>query len=98
MNFIQKNTLVHDIVIVLHIIGTNKKLHFMNKIYFISEILILSTLFSSTAHAYVDGGTALLLLQGAFAAIGAALVFLKKPGQLIAKIFSRKKTSEKNDA
>lgn len=52
-------------------------------------------LFSSTAHAYVDGGTLLLLLQGAFATIGAALVFLKKPGQLIAKILSRKK---KNDA
>lgn len=56
---------------------------------------MLSALLSSTAHAYVDGGTALLLLQGAFAAIGAALVFLKKPWQLIVKIFSRKK---KNDA
>ena len=70
----------------------------MNKINFLVKIVILTALFSTTAHAYVDGGTALLLLQGAFAAIGAALVFLKKPWQLIAKIFSRKKTTEKNDA
>jgi hypothetical protein len=65
---------------------------------FFLRLVFFSTLFSSNAHAYVDGGTALLLLQGGFAAIGAALVFLRKPGQLIAKIFSRKKTTEKNDA
>jgi hypothetical protein len=51
----------------------------------------LLILFSSTAHAYVDGGTALLLMQGFFAAIGAVLVFFKKPWQLISKIFSREK-------
>lgn len=62
---------------------------------FLLRLVFLSALLSSNAHAYVDGGTALMLLQGAFAAIGAVLVFLKKPGQLIAKIFSRKK---KNDA
>jgi hypothetical protein len=70
----------------------------MKKPFLLLKALLLSSLFSSSAHAYVDGGTALMLLQGAFAAIGAALVFLKKPGQLIAKIFSRKKSTEKNDA
>lgn len=65
---------------------------------YILRLAFFSAVFSSNAYAYVDGGTALLLLQGGFAAIGAVLVFLKKPGQLIAKIFSRKKTHERNDA
>jgi hypothetical protein len=70
-------------------------LNILFKMNFFLKFVFVSMLFSSTAHAYVDGGTLLLLLQGAFATIGAALVFLKKPGQLIAKILSRKK---KNDA
>lgn len=67
----------------------------MNKMFLLIKAIVASFIFSTTAHAYVDGGTALLLLQGTFAAIGAALVFLKKPWQFMAKIFSRKK---KNDA
>lgn len=58
---------------------------------YILRLVFFSAVFSSNAYAYIDGGTALLLLQGGFAAIGAVLVFLKKPGLLIAKIFSRKK-------
>ena len=54
----------------------------------------LSILFSSPAYAYIDPGSGLLLLQGLFAAIGAALTFLKKPRQLIAKLFSRKKDKD----
>jgi hypothetical protein len=54
------------------------------------NVFLLNTLLSFPAYAYVDGGTALVLLQGIFAFIGAVLVFLKKPWQLIAKIFSRK--------
>jgi hypothetical protein len=46
---------------------------------------------SSPAHAYVDPGSALLLFQGLFAAVGAALTFSKKPWRLIAKLFARKK-------
>jgi hypothetical protein len=56
------------------------------------HIIFIYFSLSSTAHAYVDGGTALLLLQGIFAVIGAVLAFFKKPWQLISKIFSRKNT------
>jgi len=50
----------------------------------------------SSAYAYVDPGSALLLLQGLFASIGAALVFIKKPRQLIAKLFGRNKEIDKD--
>ena len=53
--------------------------------------MILLILFSSTAHAYIDGGASLLLLQGFFAVLGAILIFFKKPWQLIVKIFRLKK-------
>jgi hypothetical protein len=61
---------------------------------FVFKVFILSALLSSNAHAYVDGGTALLLLQGAFAAIGAVLVFFKKPLHLIAKLFRWNKKTD----
>jgi hypothetical protein len=61
----------------------------------ILRALLMSAIFTTNAHAYVDGGTALLLLQGLFAGIGACLVFFKKPWQFITKLFSRDK---KNDA
>ena len=65
----------------------------MEKFKFVLKIFVVYSTFASAAYAYVDGGTALLLMQGAFAAVGAALAFLKKPWQLIAKIFGRKKNT-----
>jgi len=58
------------------------------------RIIFLNIIFSSPAYAYVDPGSALLLLQGLFAAIGAALTFIKKPWQLIAKLLGRKKNND----
>lgn len=66
----------------------------MTKDNYFFKIFVLSIALTTNAYAYVDGGTALLLLQGTFAAIGAALVFLKKPWALISKIFSRNKNKD----
>ena len=55
---------------------------------------LLCVVFSSPAYAYVDPGSALLLLQGLFAAAGAALTFIKKPWQLLAKLFQRSKDND----
>ncbi len=69
-------------------------------LYLATKVALRATLicliFSSSAYAYVDPGSALLLLQGLFASIGAALVFIKKPWGLIAKLFSRNKLKDKN--
>lgn len=46
---------------------------------------------SFPAYAYIDPGSSLLLLQGLFAAAGAALTFFKKPWQVLSKLFTREK-------
>jgi hypothetical protein len=56
----------------------------------------LAIALSTPAFAYIDPGSSLLLLQGLFAAAGAALTFFKKPWQLLGKLFSREK--KKQDA
>jgi hypothetical protein len=55
------------------------------------RLLSLAVLFSTPAYAYVDPGSSLLLLQGLFAFIGAALTYFRKPWQLLAKLIARKK-------
>ena len=57
---------------------------------FVIKFFFITLVFSSPAYAYIDGGSALMLLQGIFSAIGAVLIFMKKPRQLIAKLFRRK--------
>lgn len=57
---------------------------------------LLCLIFPSSAYAYVDSGSALLLLQGLFASIGAALVFIKNPWRLIDKLFGRNKEIDKD--
>lgn len=65
----------------------------MNRLqkYYIIFVLLA---FSSDAHAYIDSGSTLLLIQGLLALMGGLLVFIKKPIQtiknLIAKIQKRK--------
>lgn len=59
--------------------------------------VIVSALSAAPAHAYVDGGTTLLLLQGFFGALGAAVVFLKSPWQMAVRIFSRKKQKKEKE-
>lgn len=74
----------------------------MKNLKILIKALIISSLFASPAYAYVDGGTALFVLQGLFGAFGALLMFLKSPWQSMARIFSRKKqvrsTKDENDA
>ena len=59
------------------------------------RVIFLCCIFPSSAYAYIDPGMGLLVLQGLFAGVGAALVFIKKPRQLIAKLFGRNKKIEK---
>ena len=51
----------------------------------------LTLALSSPAYAYIDPGSSLLMLQGLFAALGAALTLFKKPWQMLAKLFAREK-------
>ena len=57
---------------------------------------LLALALSTPAYAYIDPGSSLLMLQGLFAALGAALTFFKKPWQMLARLFSREK--KKQDA
>ena len=41
------------------------------------------------AHAYIDPGTGMLLLQGLLAALGAFLVFVKHPVQTVKNLFRK---------
>jgi hypothetical protein len=59
-------------------------------------LFCLAIALSSPAYAYIDPGSSLLLLQGLFAALGAALTFFRKPWQMLAKLFTREK--KKTDA
>jgi hypothetical protein len=43
----------------------------------------------STAFAYIDPGSGMLLWQGLIAAIGAGLVFVRRPWQVIKKFLTR---------
>ena len=54
-------------------------------------ISLLALSFTKDAHAYIDPGSGMLLLQGLLAAIGAAIVFIKHPIQTIKQFFSRKR-------
>jgi hypothetical protein len=56
--------------------------------------VLLAVAFSSPAYAYIDPGSSLLLLQGLFAGIGAALTLIRKPWKLLAKLFSRLKKTD----
>lgn len=67
------------------------KICFKKIIVFVTRATLFWLVFSSPAYAYIDPGSALLLFQGLFAAIGAALTFITKPWQLIAKLFKRKR-------
>ena len=53
-------------------------------------LLILGfTLSSTPAHAYIDPGSSLLLLQGLFAFLGGLLVFVKNPIKAMKALLKR---------
>ena len=53
------------------------------------RIFFLSVILTAPAQAYIDPGSGMLLLQGLFAAVGGILAFVKKPREVIAKLFRR---------
>lgn len=46
------------------------------------------------AHAYIDPGTSLLLMQGLLAAVGGLLFFVRHPIQALKKLLSRFKRKQ----
>ncbi len=50
---------------------------------------LLLTVLPMTAHAYVDPGTGMLLVQGLIALIGAIVVFAKNPLASIKRLIAR---------
>jgi len=57
----------------------------MNKFF----ILIFVFFTSLDAHAYIDPGSGLLLLQGIFALIGAVFVFIRSPLKALRRLVSK---------
>jgi hypothetical protein len=56
----------------------------------------LMIVISAPAYAYIDPGTGLLVLQGLFAVVGAALTFMRKPWVMIASFINLKKKKKEN--
>lgn len=50
---------------------------------FMVRVFLLSIAFTSSAWAYVDPGSGMLLWQGLVAAIGAVLIFIRNPIQVV---------------
>ncbi|MTW00515.1 hypothetical protein [Pseudoduganella ginsengisoli] len=61
------------------------------------KLLLILMLVQTSAYAYVDPGTGLLMLQSLFAVVGAVVFFLKNPiasiSRLIAKLRKRDERS-----
>jgi hypothetical protein len=55
----------------------------MIEINILIRAVLLCTLFASNAWAYIDPGSGMLLWQGIIAAVGAVLIFIKNPVQII---------------
>jgi hypothetical protein len=55
----------------------------MIKINTLIRAALLCILFASNAWAYIDPGSGMLLWQGIIAAVGAVLIFIKNPVQII---------------
>jgi hypothetical protein len=61
----------------------------------ITFLTLLFMLYPSTAHAYIDPGSGMLMLQGLIAAIGACIAFVKDPIGKVKAFFSRFKSKNK---
>lgn len=62
----------------------------------VCSVAIVGLLFPCSAHAYIDPGSGLLLLQGLLALIGGLVVFLKNPVKWFEE--KRKRRQEQKDA
>jgi len=56
--------------------------------------ILISLALAQDAHAYIDPGSSILLLQGLLAALGAALVFIKHPIAAIKRLLKRGRDEE----
>ncbi len=52
-------------------------------------LLILAALWIPSAHAYIDPGSGMLLLQGLIAVIGAIIVFVRHPVDTLKRLYRR---------
>lgn len=50
---------------------------------------VVLLLWPVAAHAYVDPGTGLLMLQGLFAALGALVIFVRHPIKTVRRLIAR---------
>lgn len=51
--------------------------------------ILVILLFPASAWAYVDPGSGMLILQGVLAALGAVIMFARKPMEAIKRLFRR---------
>ena len=56
--------------------------------------LFLLVSLTPSAHAYIDPGSSMLLLQGVMAAVGGALIFVRHPIDSAKNIFKKLKSSK----
>lgn len=52
-------------------------------------IALLVLCMASSAHAYVDPGTGMLVWQGLIAALGAVIVFFRNPREALKRLIAR---------
>lgn len=69
------------------------------KIYFLSQIVLISLLFTSQAYAYLDPGTGSIILQAVLAFIAATIAtssfYWNKVKLFFSKLFKKKKIEKK---
>lgn len=51
--------------------------------------MLVILLFPASAWAYVDPGSGMLILQGVLAALGAVIMFARKPMEALKRLFRR---------
>lgn len=64
-----------------------------NRLYVYGIFIAITS--PTSAFAYIDSGTSLLLMQGILALLGAVVVFVKNPLQTIKSLISRLKKKDR---
>lgn len=82
-----------QLIVKIKIFNTSQSCLYMKNFYYFLVLLFISP----NAHAYVDPGSSLLMLQGLLAAVGGVLIFIRHPIQT-AKSFWHKFKKPKNKA
>jgi hypothetical protein len=61
----------------------------IKNIFVLLKVVLLWAIVTSPAFAYIDPGSGMLLWQGVVAAIGAVILFLRNPIQVIKSLIKR---------